>query len=44
MPSATERSLAVSPASSLGEHNLPPQMAVVLARGQSATVWPGCGA
>ena len=39
MPTAADRSLAVFPAGSLGEYNLPPDLALVLARGQGATVW-----
>src|SRR5688572_10634523 len=34
-----QRSLRVFPGGSLGEYNLPPDMAVVLARGEGATVW-----
>jgi glutamate-1-semialdehyde 2,1-aminomutase len=33
------RSLAVFPGGSLGEYNLPPELAVVLARGEGAAVW-----
>lgn len=43
MPSATERSLAVFPGGSLGEYNLPPDLAVVLARGEGAWVWDAEG-
>lgn len=37
------RSAAVFPGASLGEYNLPADMAVVLARGEGATVWDGAG-
>jgi glutamate-1-semialdehyde 2,1-aminomutase len=37
------RSAAVFPGASLGEYNLPADMAVVLARGKGATVWDGAG-
>jgi glutamate-1-semialdehyde 2,1-aminomutase len=37
--SASQRSLAVFPGGSLGEYNLPPELAVVLARGEGAAVW-----
>jgi glutamate-1-semialdehyde 2,1-aminomutase len=33
------RSLAVFPGGSLGEYNLPPELSVVLARGEGAAVW-----
>lgn len=38
-----ERSAAVFPGGSLGEYNLPEGMAVVLARGEGATVWDAAG-
>jgi len=38
-----ERSAAVFPGASLGEYNLPPDMAVVLARGDGAAVWDSAG-
>lgn len=37
------RSAVVFPGASLGEYNLPAEMAVVLARGDGATVWDGDG-
>jgi glutamate-1-semialdehyde 2,1-aminomutase len=37
--SAVRRSLAVFPGGSLGEYDLPPELAVVLARGEGAHVW-----
>lgn len=37
------RSAAVFPGASLGEYNLPAEMAVVLARGDGARVWDGDG-
>ena len=43
MPSAPERSLAVFPGGSLGEYNLPADLAVVLARGEGASVWDSEG-
>ena len=39
MASFPERSLAIFPAGSLGEYNLPPEDAVVLVRGAGAAVW-----
>lgn len=39
VPSAAERSLGIFPGGSLGEYDLPPDLAVVLARGQGVTVW-----
>jgi glutamate-1-semialdehyde 2,1-aminomutase len=39
MSSPAERAQRVFPAGSLGEYNLPPELAVVLARGEGATVW-----
>jgi glutamate-1-semialdehyde 2,1-aminomutase len=38
-----QRSAAVVPGASLGEYNLPEDMAVVLAKGDGATVWDGAG-
>src|SRR5581483_3798927 len=38
-----ERSAAVFPGASLGEYDLPPEMAVVLARGEGAAVWDAAG-
>src|SRR5918994_3518543 len=38
-----KRSLRVFPGGSLGEYNLPPEMAVVLARGEGAAVWDADG-
>jgi glutamate-1-semialdehyde 2,1-aminomutase len=43
MTSFGERSLRVFPGGSLGEYNLPPEMAVVLARGDGAAVWDADG-
>jgi glutamate-1-semialdehyde 2,1-aminomutase len=44
MPDApAQRSLAVFPGGSLGEYNLPPDLAVVLVRGEGATVWDAEG-
>jgi len=43
VPSVPERSLAVFPGGSLGEYNLPADLAVVLARGEGATVWDSEG-
>ena len=37
------RSAAVFPGASLGEYNLPEDMAVVLARGEGPTVWDAAG-
>src|SRR5262245_22325572 len=39
MPSPSERSLAVFPGGSLGEYDLPSDLAIVLARGEGAHVW-----
>src|SRR5215472_9836772 len=39
MSSPAERAQRVFPGGSLGEYNLPPELAVVLARGEGATVW-----
>src|SRR5262245_55882268 len=43
MPSPSERSLAVFPGGSLGEYDLPPDLAVVLARGEGPHVWDTAG-
>jgi glutamate-1-semialdehyde 2,1-aminomutase len=43
MRTLSKRSLAVFPAGSLGEYNLPPDLAVVLTRGEGATVWDSSG-
>ncbi len=43
MPSTSDRSWAVSPAGSLGEYNLPRDLAVVLARGEGTNVWDTAG-
>jgi glutamate-1-semialdehyde 2,1-aminomutase len=40
---AAERSLAIFPGGSLGEYNLPADLALVLARGKGATVWDSEG-
>jgi glutamate-1-semialdehyde 2,1-aminomutase len=40
---AAERSLAIFPGGSLGEYNLPADLALVLARGEGATVWDSEG-
>src|SRR5262249_57129671 len=40
---AAERSLAVFPGGSLGEYDLPPELATVLTRGEGATVWDSEG-
>ena len=42
-PTLSERSLAVFPAGSPGEYNLPPDLVTVLARGEGATVWDAQG-
>src|SRR5512145_3186618 len=39
MPTPSERSLALFPAGSLGEYNLPPELVRVLTRGEGTTVW-----
>jgi len=39
MRTPSERSLALFPAGSLGEYNLPPELVRVLVRGQGTTVW-----
>jgi glutamate-1-semialdehyde 2,1-aminomutase len=39
MPTPSERSLSVFPAGSLGEYDLPPELAIVLRRGLGARVW-----
>jgi glutamate-1-semialdehyde 2,1-aminomutase len=41
--SLVDRSLAIFPGGSLGEYNLPADLAVVLARGEGATVWDSEG-
>jgi glutamate-1-semialdehyde 2,1-aminomutase len=43
MPNPSERSLAVFPAGSLGEYNLPPEFVRVLVRGEGAAVWDSEG-
>lgn len=43
MPSLSERSLAVFPAGSPGEYNLPPDLVTVLVRGEGAAVWDAAG-
>ncbi|HEX6775982.1 MAG TPA: aspartate aminotransferase family protein [Methylomirabilota bacterium] len=43
MTRAAERSLAIFPGGSLGEYNLPADLALVLARGEGATVWDSEG-
>ena len=43
MTRAAERSLALFPGGSLGEYDLPPDLAVVLARGEGAQVWDSEG-
>ena len=43
MTRAAERSLAVFPGGSLGEYDLPPELATVLTRGEGATVWDSEG-
>lgn len=43
MPSLTERSLAVFPAGSNGEFNLPPELSIVIARGEGARLWDSAG-
>jgi len=40
---AAERSLAIFPGGSLGEYNLPADLALVLERGEGATVWDSEG-
>jgi glutamate-1-semialdehyde 2,1-aminomutase len=39
MATPSQRSLALFPAGSLGEYNLPPELARVLVRGEGTTVW-----
>lgn len=39
MATPSERAWAVFPGGSLGEYNLPPDLGVVLDRGEGATVW-----
>jgi 4-aminobutyrate aminotransferase-like enzyme len=41
--SPAQRSWRVFPAGSLGEYNLPPELAVVLTRGQGPRVWDASG-
>lgn len=43
MPTLRERSLAVFPAGSNGEFNLPPELATVIARGQGCELWDSDG-
>jgi len=43
MPTLSERSLAVFPAGSPGEYNLPPDLVTVLDRGEGAAVWDAAG-
>jgi glutamate-1-semialdehyde 2,1-aminomutase len=43
MPSLKERSLAVFPAGSNGEFNLPPELSIVIARGEGARLWDSDG-
>jgi glutamate-1-semialdehyde 2,1-aminomutase len=43
MPTFAQRALAVFPAGSSGEYNLPPELATVLARGEGALVWDAEG-
>ncbi|MBI2002204.1 MAG: aminotransferase class III-fold pyridoxal phosphate-dependent enzyme [candidate division NC10 bacterium] len=43
MPTLSERSLAVFPAGSSGEYNLPPDLVTVLVRGEGAAVWDAAG-
>ncbi len=43
MPSLKERSQAVFPAGSNGEFNLPPELSIVIARGQGARLWDSDG-
>ncbi|MBI2455673.1 MAG: aminotransferase class III-fold pyridoxal phosphate-dependent enzyme [candidate division NC10 bacterium] len=43
MPTLSERSLAVFPAGSPGEYNLPPDLVTVLVRGEGAAVWDAAG-
>jgi len=43
MPTLSERSLAVFPAGSPGEYNLPPDLVTVLDRGEGAAVWDATG-
>jgi glutamate-1-semialdehyde 2,1-aminomutase len=39
----SDRSLALFPGGSLGEYDLPPELAIVLSRGHGATVWDSDG-
>lgn len=43
MATPAERSRAVFPGGSLGAYNLPPELTVVLERGEGATVWDSDG-
>ncbi len=43
MATPSERALAVFPAGSPGEYNLPPEMVTVLVRGEGAAVWDATG-
>jgi glutamate-1-semialdehyde 2,1-aminomutase len=43
MRSDADRARAVFPGGSLGEYNLPPELGLVLARGEGATVWDTAG-
>ncbi len=43
MSDAAERARALFPGGSLGEYNLPPDLATVLVRGEGATVWDADG-
>jgi glutamate-1-semialdehyde 2,1-aminomutase len=43
MPSPRERSLAVFPAGSNGEFNLPPELSIVVARGEGPRLWDSDG-
>jgi glutamate-1-semialdehyde 2,1-aminomutase len=43
MASDADRARAVFPGGSLGEYNLPPELGLVLARGEGATVWDTAG-
>src|SRR3970040_264200 len=43
MTTLSERSLAVFPAGSPGEYNLPPDLVTVLDRGEGAAVWDAAG-
>ncbi|MFO0898077.1 MAG: aspartate aminotransferase family protein [Pirellulales bacterium] len=43
MPTPVERSLSVFPAGSNGEFNLPPELAIVIERGQGCELWDTSG-